>query len=247
MKRICRSAGWILRGLLLWVTAFCCAAALGASPEKLTPLPEGITLPVLLTRSLDARHVRVGEPVVAELAQRVPLADGGWLPQKAKVIGTVVACDNTSLTLRFDRLRLGEQEEPVDVTLLAAAHWFDVHQSKIPLAAPDRATSNPNDWTTRQIGGDEVYRSGGWGKVYDRYSEPVGHADPNGVYGPPIVVGGPARAMGPFSTTATGVYDLPGIEIGSGGGKGRPIVLRLTSRKWQLHSVTAFLLVTTGP
>jgi hypothetical protein len=246
MKRICRPADWIVRGVVLWVTAFYCAAALGGSAKKLTPLPEGTTLPVLLTRGLDARHVRVGEPVVARLAQRVPLADGSYLPEKAKVTGTVVACDNTSLTLRFDRLRLGEQEQPIDVTLRAAAHWFDVHQSVIPVTPPDRSLTNPNDWTTRQIGGDEVYRSGGWGKVYDQYSEPVGHADPYGVYEPASVVGGPARAMGPFSTTSTGVYDLPGIEIASAGGEGKPIVLRLTSRKWQLHSRTALLLVTTG-
>jgi hypothetical protein len=245
MKRIWLSADWILRGLLLWVTVFCCAAALGGPQKKLTPLPEGTTLPVLLTRGLDARHVRVGEPVVARLAQRVPLADG-YLPQKAAVTGTVVACDDTSLTLRFDRLRLGEQEEPINVTLRAAAHWFDVHQSVIPVSPPDRSLTNPNNWTTRQIGGDEVYRSGGWGKVYDQYSEPVGHADPYGVYEPPSVVGGPARAMGPFSTTSTGVYDLPGIEIASGGGEGKPIVFGLTSRKWQLHSSTALLLVTTG-
>jgi hypothetical protein len=43
------------------------------------------------------------------------------------------------------------------------------------------------------------------------------------------------------------VYDLPGIEIASGGGEGKPIVLRLTNHKWQLDVRTAFLLVTTGP
>jgi hypothetical protein len=189
----------------------------------------------------------LGEPVVARLTQRVPLNNGRYLPQKAKVTGTVVACDDTSLTLRFDRLRLGRQEQPIDVTLRAGAHWLDVYNTELPEAATDRSLTNPNDWTTRQIGGDEVYRSGGVGTVYDQYSQTVGHADPYGVYGPPMVVGGPARAMGPFSTTATGMYDLPGIEIASDGGNGKPIVLRLTSRNWQLHSQTALLLVTTGP
>jgi hypothetical protein len=241
MERVCRSVG-----LILGFMAFCCAAVSERSPAKLIPLPEGTTLPVLLQRGLDMQHVRVGEPVTARLTQRVPLANGGYLSQKARVTGTVMACDSSSLTLRFDRLRLGEQEEPVDVTLRAAAHWLDVHNSQLPLGATDRSTSNPREWTTRQIGGDEVYRSGGEGTVYDQYSQPVGHADVYGVYEPPAVSDEPARAMGPFSTSSAGIYDLPGIEIASGGGDGRPIVLRLTSPKWQLHGGTALLLVTTG-
>jgi hypothetical protein len=245
MERICRPVGFILRVLIVGVTTFCCAAASPRSPAKLMPLPEGTTLPVLLARGLDMRHVQVGEPLVARLAQRVPLAQGVYLPRKAQITGTVVACDSASLTLRFDRLRLGKQQEPIDVTLRAAGHWLDVHNSELSVGSIDRSTSNPLNWTTRQIGGDEVYRSGGSGKVYDQYSQPVGDADAYGVYEPPTVTGGPARAMGPFSTTATGVYNLPGIEIASSGGNGRPIVLRLTSREWQLDGGTALLLVTT--
>jgi hypothetical protein len=246
MGRICRSVDSILRSLLLAVMAVCFAAARGASAEKLMPLPEGTTLPVLLARGLDARHVRAGEPLRARLAQRVPLGHGLYLPQKAEITGTVVAYDGASLTLRFDRLRLGEQEQPIDVRLQAAAHWLDVYNSELPEGATDRGTTNPADWTTKQIGGDAVYRSAGSGKVYDQYSQPVGYADLYGVYQPPAVKGGVARAMGPFSTTSTGIYDLPEIEIASGGGEGKPIVLRLNSRKWQLHDKTALLLVTTG-
>lgn len=241
MERLCRSAG-----LILGVTVFFRTAALGRSPETLTPLPKGTTLPVLLQRGLDIRHVRAGEPVIARLAQRVPLANGTYLPQKAKVTGTVVACDGSSLTLRLDRLRLGKQEEPIDVTLRAGAHWLDVYNTELPEAPTDRSTSNPRDWTTKQVGRDEVYRSGGVGTVYDQYSQPVGRADLYGVYGTPAASGGPDRAMGPFSTTSSGMYDLPGIEIASGGGNGKPIVFHLSSRNWQLHSQTALLLVTTG-
>jgi hypothetical protein len=242
MRRIC-----CFSGLIAVVMMFCCAATWGRSPETLTPLPAGTTLPVVLERGLDMRHVRAGQPLIARLAQRVPLAHGAYLPEKAKVMGVVLACDSTSLTLRFDRLRLGKQEEPIDVTLRAAAHWLDVHDSELPEGATDRSTSNPASWTTKQIGGDEVYRSAGSGTVYDQYSQPVGHADLHGVYEPPAVTGGPPRAMGPFSTTAAGVYDIPGIEIASGGGNGKPIVLRLTSPKWQLHGGTALLLVSTAP
>jgi hypothetical protein len=52
--------------------------------------------------------------------------------------------------------------------LLAAAHWMDVGRTAEPLDGGDRATSNPADWTTMQIGRDQVYRSGGSGTVYSQ-------------------------------------------------------------------------------
>jgi hypothetical protein len=204
-------------------------------------------LPVSLKQRLDARHVRVGQQVTARLMQRVPLADSSYLPSKAKVTGTVVAYDTSSLTLRFDRLSLKDQQVPIHVKLVAAGHWLDVEETERPLGATDRSLSNPANWTTKQIGGDEVYHSGGGsGPVYDQYSERVGHVDAFGVYAPARTPGAAALAMGPFSTTSRGLYDLPGMEIASPGGSESPIVLQLTSPKWQLHGQTALLLETTA-
>jgi hypothetical protein len=214
---------------------------------KLEPLPAGVMLPVSLKQRLDARHVRVGQQVTARLMQRVPLADSSYLPSKAKVTGTVVAYDTSSLTLRFDRLSLKDQQVPIHVKLVAAGHWLDVEETERPLGATDRSLGNPANWTTKQIGGDEVYHSGGGsGPVYDQYSERVGHVDAFGVYAPARTPGAAALAMGPFSTTSRGLYDLPGMEIASPGGSESPIVLQLTSPKWQLHGQTALLLETTA-
>lgn len=231
-------------GLLLTLGFTTSSAAHAAT--KLEPLPAGVTLPVSLEQRLDARHVRTGQQITARLMQRVPLADGSYLSSKARVMGTVVAYDSNSLTLRFDRLRLKQEEEPIQITLLAAGHWLDVERTQEPLAPTDHSLSNPMTWTTKQIGGDEVYRSGGTTVVYDQYSQPVGHADTLGVYGPSQTPGAPPLAMGPFSTTARGLYDLPGVEIASPGGAESSIVLRLTSPKWQLHGQTALLLETIG-
>jgi hypothetical protein len=230
----------------LMLTLCCTPSSPARATTKLEPLAAGVTLPVSLEQRLDARQVRVGEQITARLMQRVPLANGSYLSSKAKLIGRVVAYDTTSVTLRFDRIRLKEEEEPIQVQLLAAGHWLDVERTQEPLAPPDRSLSNPMDWTTKQIGGDEVYRSGGSGAVYDQYSQPVGHADAFGVYAPAGTPGAPPLAMGPFSTTARGLYDLPGVEIASPGGANSPIVLRLTSPKWQLHEQTALLLQTIG-
>jgi hypothetical protein len=233
--------------MVLLLTLCCIPLSAARAVAKLEPLPAGVMLPVSLKQRLDARHVRVGQQVTARLMQRVPLADSSYLPSKAKVTGTVVAYDTSSLTLRFDRLSLKDQQVPIHVKLVAAGHWLDVEETERPLGATDRSLGNPANWTTKQIGGDEVYHSGGGsGPVYDQYSERVGHVDAFGVYAPARTPGAAALAMGPFSTTSRGLYDLPGMEIASPGGSESPIVLQLTSPKWQLHGQTALLLETTA-
>jgi hypothetical protein len=184
MRHLRGVPGLVLASSMGLLTFYYATSAMARAAAKLEPLPAGVMLPVSLEQRLDAGHVRAGEAITARLMQRVPLADGSYLSPKARVTGTVVAYDGSSLTLRFERLRLGHEQQPLHVKLLAAGHWFEVGQTKVPLEAADRALSNPWDWTTKQIGGDEVYRSGGSGVVYDRYSEPVGHADAYGVYAP---------------------------------------------------------------
>jgi hypothetical protein len=233
---------WIVALILL-----CGPEITRSSPLRdLVPLPEGTTLPVTLSKGLDAHHVKVGEGITARLSQRVPMPGGGYLPAKAKVIGSVVGYDGRSLKLQFRELKLRRESEPIQVKLVAAAHWLAVDRTKEPVGAIDHSTSNPANWTTMQIGRDEVYRSGWSGTVYDQYSQPVGHADAYGVYAAPGGAG-LTRAMGPFSTTSTGLYDLPGIDIVSPGGGGKPMVFGLSSPKWQLHVETAFLLEISPP
>jgi len=248
MQRFRAVPGMIRASAMALLLALCCTPLSAArAVTKLEPLPAGVMLPVSLKQRLDARHVRVGQQVTAQLMQRVPLADSSYLPSKAKVTGTVVAYDTSSLTLRFDRLSLKDQQVPIHVKLVAAGHWLDVEETERPLGATDRSLGNPANWTTKQIGGDEVYHSGGGsGPVYDQYSERVGHVDAFGVYAPARTPGAAALAMGPFSTTSRGLYDLPGMEIASPGGSESPIVLQLTSPKWQLHGQTALLLETTA-
>lgn len=218
----------------------CSSSAFGASVQKLVPLPQGATLPLTLDRGLAAHHVKVGQPLTASLSQRVPLPDGAYLPMKAKLTGSVASYDGRTLGLRFDRLKLGHKSAPIEVKLVAAALWLDVESTQEPLQASDRSLSNPADWTTMQIGRDEIYRAGWKGTVYDQYSQPVGHADAFGVYAAPNAAG-LTRAMGPFSTTAKGLYDLRWIHIVSPGGDRKPIIFGLSSPKWQLHGQTAFL------
>lgn len=232
-----RRAWIVLVGWCLFLTS-------SVAQSVLAPLPVGATVPVLLERGLDARHAHTGQAVTARLSQRVPLGDGRYLPSSAELVGSVVSVNATTLTLAFTQVRLHGATEPVRVKLLAAADRFDVQQTHDPLGgAASRSTS---DWTTEQIGGDEIYGVNVATKVYDRYSQLVGRADGTGVYAPPLTPGLPERAMGPFSTTANGLYDLQGLAIASPGGNG-PIVFRLADVNWKLRSGSALLLQVVEP
>ncbi len=203
------TAAWAASLLLFWTAGATPAA--GAAKAVFAPVPVGSTLPATLKGSLDAKHVHVGARVAARLVQRVPLADGGYLASSAEVVGSVTAVSPTELSLLFTTVDWHGSMEPVRVKLLAAASRLDVIETHTPLGG---ATHSTSDWTTVQIGGDEVYGVNVATKVYDRYSQPVGRADGTGVYAPPLVPDGPERAMGPFSTTAAGMYDLDGFSIG---------------------------------
>jgi hypothetical protein len=85
----------------------------------------------------------------------------------------------------------------------------------------DRFTSNPASWTTRQVGGQLVARSGWIGPVVAVGLHTVGSADYYGVYSLPAETGGVQfpRAIGIFSTTAKGMYGYEdGAKLESSGG-----------------------------
>ena len=224
-----------------------CAAALASSAAAQSTFqapPAGATLPVRVEHTLDAKHTHPGDVVQAQLMQRVPLGDRRYLPAGAELVGTVTTVNAQQLAIAWTELRLHSAAEPVRVKLLAGADSFDVGQTRIPLGGPSFSTS---DWTTEQIGGDEIYGINVPAKVYDRYSQPVGRADGTGVYAPPPAPGLPERALGPFSTTTAGLYDMPGLSVMSAGGEGgAPMVLGLAGR-WRLRADSALLFEVVAP
>jgi hypothetical protein len=209
--------------------------------KDLVAPPVGATLPVRIDRTLKPHNLQVGQAVTGELMQTVPVSTRNSLPEGAKLEGRVVSVGDKSISILFDQLRWKDRTLPVHVRLIAAAAPNNVYETKAPLGATDRATSNPNDWTTRQVGGDEVYLSGGSGKVYDRYSQPVGYADFSGVYASPPSPDQPPRAIGPFSSTASGLHGFPALSIVSAGGTNAPITLASTRPNWQIGNGSAFL------
>jgi hypothetical protein len=200
---------------------------------ELLPLRAGVTLPVRVTRTLRAGNVRVGTTIVAKTTQRVPVAQTLYLKRGAELHGEVVtsvAGDGTAgrpstLTIQFTWVRYSKQTVPVITKAIAIANFTDVDETFLPATGgSDRGNASEASWTTRQVGGDQVYRAGWVGDVCDSNMRKVGYADYYGVYSlpnNPTVGDGPAlpRAMGVFSTTAAGLYGFDeGSALHSAGG-----------------------------
>ena len=188
--------------------------------SALTPLPAGILLPVQLAKALHAGATPKGTKIVLKTTQRVPVAEHLYLGRGAEVYGEVIASDAgnektarpPSLALRITSLRYRHQEVPLMTKAIAIANFTDVDETSLPPnGAIDRGNSNPASWTTTQVGGDEIYRSGWVGEVADTVMHTVGYADYYGVYrlparDPKTGTMSLPRAMGVFSTTAEGLY-----------------------------------------
>ena len=193
---------------------------------ELQPLASGVTLPVRLGRSLQAGKVKPGTGIVVTTTQRVPVGAGFYLHHGAKLRGAVVASvkgDGTSaqpsvLSLRFTSLEYRGRTVPIATRAIAIANFVQVDETAVPtMGVADRGNSSPASWTTLQVGGDVLARDGWIGELCDSTLQPVGSADYYGVYTLPRRPpggDGPAfpRALGVFSTTASGLY---GMEEGT--------------------------------
>lgn len=209
--------------LLLLSTSMLSAQASHPLPthaaQTLRPLTPGLTLPIELTHALKAGHTLPGTPVVAFTTQRIPLTPSDYLPRGVEVTGTVIASTAAdkqtgtpaALTIRFNSIHYHGQVIPLRAQALAIANMMAVGDTFASTNdGSDRGNSSPANWTTQQVGGDEVYRSGWRGPVLNSTTQPVGFADFYGVYAdPPAGASGPAaipHAVGVFSTTARGLY-----------------------------------------
>ena len=235
--------------LLLGGFFLCVAAAVAqreAAVSELQALPPGVTLPVKLGRWLRAGKVQVGTAFVVKTTQRVPVSEDTYLKAGAELDGEVVASTagnrNSStpatLSIRFTRLRYGKWSIPVRTKAIAIANFMDVDYAYLPAdGGPDMGIVSQANWTTKQVGGDSVVRTGWIGPVVGPGLGKVGNADYYGVYSlpQPSLNDGPPfpRALGVFSTTAEGLYGFDhGSELRSADGTitvtapGKSLVLR---------------------
>jgi hypothetical protein len=183
---------------------------------ELGPLPVGVTLPVQLGKTLRAGKTKPGTVFTATTTQRVPVSEESYLDRGATLHGKVVtstAGDGTAehpsvIAIRFTELSYRKQTVAIATDALAVASRLAIDDAYWPIRATiDQYTNNPASWTTRQVGGELVARSGWKGPVVDD-GHAVGSADYYGVYSLRSETDGMQfpLAVGIFSTTAKGMY-----------------------------------------
>jgi hypothetical protein len=190
-------------------------------------IPAGTILPVAVISSLNSRKVKLGQVIAARVMQDVLLSPASTIHSGAKVMGHVIdvkpanAASGAQMSIRFDTVIVSRQRIPIIANLRALASMMAVEAAQLPETGPDRGTSE-NAWTTDQIGGEVVYRSGGL--VANGLSS-VGEPTTNGgvlvhVSGKPgtkcrgeIDGNDRLQALWVFSSDACGVYDFAGLEI----------------------------------
>ena len=209
------------------------SASKSQAVSELRPLPAGVTLPVAVGRTLRAGKVKPGTVFQVKTTQRVPVSQDAYLNRGAAVRGEVVTSDAgdgtaahpATLAIRFTQLSYRGMTVPLETRAVAMANLMAVDDTFLSMqGGADRGNSSQASWTTRQVGGEEVVRSGWVGPVVGIGVRTVGSADYYGVYSLPAKLQGAGdvmvpRAMGVFSTTAKGLYGYDeGAQLESSGG-----------------------------
>jgi hypothetical protein len=202
-----------------------------------SPIPVGTLLPAQLDTGLNARKLHAHQKVRARIMQNVP---GTLIRRGAYVVGHVVSATPDRIEIHFDAVTTHGRRIPITAGLRALASMLEVEEAQIPLGAPDRGLP-PEDWNTRQIGGDVVYRGGG---PLARGMEVVGQPTPYGAVGRPAAhapcrgaLDGDDRpqALWLFSTDACGLYGYPGIALQHAGRAAPQGTVRLAAPAGKLN------------
>jgi hypothetical protein len=180
------------------------------------PIPPGAVLPLRLDTGLNAARIKPGKVIRATVMQSIPETT---IHKGAHVLGHVVSVTPTRLELRFDTLQTKQSRIPLTTNLRALASALEVDQAQMPENGGDRGLPSVLDQTTRQIGGEQVYRGGGH---VARGITTVGEPTADGALGrlnanPPCrgAIAGNDRpqALWLFSTDACGLYGFDDLTV----------------------------------
>ncbi|HTJ31447.1 MAG TPA: hypothetical protein VL346_13155 [Acidobacteriaceae bacterium] len=228
--------------------------ALAASPKEASLLP-GTTIPVTLTKALDAGKVHAGDAVTGKTTQAITLASGQRLPKGALLRGRVVeaarfqfnrahyaAQQNAGLSIRFDSLASGDAEIPLHVYVRAMAAPTTVAEAHRPSASDMDSLG-----TTTQVGGDLVTPS--QQEILSAQGDIVGYRHDGGNYahliaasgnGASCDAGNTEQAMDVFSASACGLYGFPQASMATNADNTISLVSNHYTPK--LYAQTAILL-----
>lgn len=178
-------------------------------------IPAGTVVAARLDTGMNTAKLHPNQAIRATIMQTVP---GTPVRRGNHLVGHILSVSPTEVTLRFDTVLARGRRIPVTANLRAVASMFLVSEAHIPEGAPARGLP-PEQWTTSQIGGDQVYRGGG---PVTSHGEVVGKPAAFGVR-VRLAAAGPCRAaldgntqpqsLWLFSSDACGVYGIPGLSI----------------------------------
>jgi hypothetical protein len=184
-------------------------------------LPAGTAIPVMLNSTLNSKDSKPGETIEGKLMQEVLLPSGAKIKSGSRVTGHVVSVEGTGslsrITVNVDGLQSQGRTIPLNLTLRAMAAAANVFQAKTPIDATSTYESSYG-WTTKQIGGDVVFR--GRGYIASPQGK-VGRWNGTGAWGKLMPAGDclatnindQEQALWVFSTTACGIYGFENLKL----------------------------------
>lgn len=201
------------------IAAFVIVMLLGMPLWGQQEIAAGTVLPLRLETTLKPGRVHAGDQIRAEVMQDIP---GTQVRRGARMTGHVLSTTAKSITLRIDTIAGKHSHILIRTSLRAIASMMEVSLAEDPESGPDRGLP-PADWTTQQVGGEQVYRGGG---PVASGMETVGEPTPYGALGrtranPPcrgaVAGNDKPQALWVFSTNACGTYGFPGVTIEQSG------------------------------
>ena len=189
-------------------------------------LPPGTSLPVQLSSALNAKNVKPGQKIEGKLMQEVNLGEQVKMKSGAHVAGHIISATKpgaggSRITLQFDSIEDDGRTVPLHVALRALASSQSVFDAGLPVGAASTYESSTS-WTTRQVGGEVVFRGRGYVANGDGK---VGVWNGSGVWGklpaagdcPAADTADPQQALWIFSTSACGAYGFERTKVDQAG------------------------------
>ena len=198
-----------------------------ALPVVVNSLPPGAAIPVMLNSEVNAKKNKVGQKISGKVMQDISVASGSMIKSGSPVRGHIVSVAAPStggsrVVLTFDEVDDRGRTIRLTASLRALASSEGVFQAGIPIDASSDSESS-DQWVTRQVGGEVVNRGRGAvassTAVVGKWADGVWARLTPATQGDcPIEEGNSLeQSLWIFSTSACGVYGLPGVRLAQAG------------------------------
>lgn len=219
---------------------------IASAPLLAQEIPAGTVVPVMLTATIESAKAHPGQPIIAKVMERVPLPDGGEIPQGAKVLAhvdQVMPAQGKSpswIAIEFDQIMIHGRGVPVKANVRALASMMAIYDAQVPFFEPDTTPSSAVMFAP--VGGDPAFRPDNPEKSYRRTVTFDGELPPG--CGGRVDRESGTGALWVFSPYACGVYGYGrGLVIVKDGSQ-EPVgnIIVGSQKNFELHAGSGWLL-----